>query len=92
MANTDPEFHRTVTAQNRTQLRLFLLRLLLFALPLLLITAPPVAVLVLSGEAFRDLEPVLQQSLQQKQGLIGFAWNEQTYPWMKRQAVLQLPP
>lgn len=92
MANTDPEFHRTVTAQNRTQLRLFLLRLLLFALPLLLITAPPVAVLVLSGEAFRDLEPVLQQSLQQKQGLIGFAWNEQNYPWMKRQAVLQLPP
>ena len=76
---------------NRRELELFLLRLMLFTLPLLLAAVPSFTILAWSGEAFRDLQPTLQQSLKTNRGLIGFAWNEQNYPWMKHQALLMLP-
>lgn len=81
-----------IHTSNRRELELFLLRLMLFALPLLLATLPSFTILAWSGEAFRDLEPTLQHSLKYNRGLIGYAWNEQNYPWMKRQALLMLPP
>lgn len=76
---------------NRRERDLFLLRLMLFSLPLLLAAVPSFTILVWSGEAFRDLQPALQHSLKNNRGLIGFAWNEQNYPWMKHQALLLLP-
>ncbi|MFM7919360.1 MAG: hypothetical protein ACKPJJ_03985 [Planctomycetaceae bacterium] len=77
---------------NRRELELFLLKLMLFALPLLLAAVPSCTILAWTGEAFRDLEPTLQHSIKFNRGLIGYAWNEQNYPWMKRQALLLMPP
>jgi hypothetical protein len=78
-------------AVNSRELRGFLRRCCLFALPLLLVGGPPLAVLALSGEAFRDIDPVLESTIHTGRGLIGFAWNEQNYPYMKY-AGLQLQP
>lgn len=91
MSQPTHSHHTDSHTSQRRELELFLLRLMLFALPILLAAIPAFTILVWSGEAFRDLRPTLQQSLKNNRGLIGFAWNEQNYPWMKHQALLMLP-
>ncbi|MFM7056411.1 MAG: hypothetical protein ACKO2P_05760 [Planctomycetota bacterium] len=81
----------SVEASNDQELRSFLKRCCLFVLPLLIVCGPPVTLLALSGEAFRDIDPVLESTLRSRQGLIGFAWNEQNYPYMKLRGLLLQP-
>lgn len=76
-------------AVNSRELRGFLKRCCLFALPLVIIGGPPVALLALSGEAFRDVDPVLESTIRTGRGLIGFAWNEQNYPYLKYAGVMR---
>ncbi|MFM7037120.1 MAG: hypothetical protein ACKO2L_05295 [Planctomycetaceae bacterium] len=78
-------------AVNSRELRGFLKRCCLFALPLLIIGGPPLALLALSGEAFRDIDPVLDSTIRTGRGLIGFAWNEQNYPYLKYAGVVRQP-
>ena len=51
---------KTAEALNDQELRSFLKRCCLFAVPLLLACGPPVTLLALSGEAFRNIDPVLE--------------------------------
>ncbi|MEY3176161.1 MAG: hypothetical protein RLZZ436_4075 [Planctomycetota bacterium] len=78
-------------AVNDLELRGFLKGCCLFALPLLVVCGPPLLLLALSGEAFRNVAPVLESQIRSGRGLIGFAWNEQNYPYMKY-AGLNLQP
>lgn len=82
---------KMVEASNDQELRGFLKRCCLFVLPLLIICGPPLALLALSGEAFRDIDPVLESTIRSGHGLIGFAWNEQNYPYMKYRGLLLQP-
>ena len=79
---------QTTDVETARELRAFLRRAALFAMPLLIAGGPPLAVLTASGEAFRDVRPVLDASIQSGTGLIGFAWNEQNYPYMKYAGIM----
>ena len=86
---------QTAATETRTEtdqeLRAFLRRAVLFTLPLLIVGGPPLAVLWISGEALRDVKPVLDASIKSGTGLIGFAWNEQNYPYMKYAGIIGQP-
>lgn len=82
---------KTAEALNDQELRSFLKRCCLFAVPLLLACGPPVTLLALSGEAFRNIDPVLESVIRSDTGLIGFAWNEQNYPYMKYRGLMLQP-
>ncbi|RZJ28341.1 MAG: hypothetical protein EOO48_10065, partial [Flavobacterium sp.] len=66
----------------------FLLRLLAFAVPVLLYLSVPAYVLQRSGESFRNPEDVI---LSREKYLIGYAYNEQNYAWLKWKTVSEMP-
>lgn len=58
----------------------FLLRVAIFVLPLILLLSVPFVVLKVSGEQYVNIEPVLDSP---KKHLIGYAYNEQKYKYIK---------
>ena len=67
---------------NRDQQTQFLRRLFLFCLPMVVVTLPALLILRVTGEALCDIDQVVKQ-LPVKEYLIGFAYNEQNYPYLK---------
>lgn len=65
-------------------------RCVLFALPLVLVAAPPSVILLLSGESFVNIDRVIDRCGQQK-FLVGFSWNEQNYGYLKFRRLQTLP-
>lgn len=90
VCRTDVVVHRTAVAATPSDLRLFLRRGILFALPLILIAGLPCAILLRSGENFADLGRVVDQCSQQK-FLVGYAWNEQNYGYLKYRRIETQP-
>ncbi len=60
----------------------FLRKLVLFSLPIVAVTLPALLVLSVTGEELCDIDQVVSQLPDQKY-LIGFAYNEQNYPYLK---------
>lgn len=62
-----------------------------FGLPILLVTAQPLLILFSSGESFRSVDRILEDS-PGRQLLVGFAYNEQNYPYLKYRSLIRSQP
>lgn len=72
------------------QLRVFRRRSFLFIAPLLLIAVPPLGILIASRESFVSQEEIVERS-DHEQFLVGFAYNEQNYGYLKYRRMSTLP-
>lgn len=61
-------------------MRKFLLKLFYFTIPLFLFLLPPAYILFVSGENFKDIDPVIAKN---DNYIIGYAHNEQNYNYLK---------
>jgi hypothetical protein len=71
-------------------MRSFLRRSLLFLLPIVVVCVPPVIILGWSGESFCRIEDTLKK-LDSTQMLIGYAYNEHNYGYLKHRRLTALP-
>ena len=72
------------------QLRAFRRRCLLFAFPLLLFAVPAIGILLASSESFVDVDSIVERS-DAEQFLVGFAYNEHNYGYLKYRRLTTLP-
>lgn len=61
-------------------MKVFLKKTILFILPLIILILPPISILWSTGENFKKIEPVLDAK---KRYLIGYAYNESNYQFLK---------
>lgn len=69
----------------------FLRRALLFGIPLVVVTGLPMLILAATRESFMSLDQVAR-AFEQHNALVGFAYNENNYPWLKFHRLSTLPP
>ena len=58
----------------------FLVKLLIFSSPILVLMIPPVIILIESGENYTSIDAIIEQD---KPYLIGYAYNEENYKYLK---------
>lgn len=78
------------SATEQQELRLFVRRILMFAVPAVLVVAPAVTILAWSGESFRNVDEALVQ-LDEQPLLTGYAYNEFNYGYLKYSRLTSLP-
>ncbi len=71
-------------------LRAFRRRCLVFLAPMLLFAAPALAILIASEESFINVDEIAQAS-SNNPVLVGFAYNEQHYGYLKHQRLTSMP-
>lgn len=76
--------------QSRHQVRRFCRRCFVFAAPLIGVTLPPLAILSATRESFVDIDAVIEEA-NEKPVLVGFAYNEQNYGYLKYRRLMTLP-
>lgn len=86
-ASNSPE----TTDKASEDLRRFRGRCLLFAMPLFVLFLPATTILVGSGECLVDIDRIVDRS-QQEQLLVGFAYKEGNYGYLKYRRLMSLPP
>ncbi|MCA9048732.1 MAG: hypothetical protein KDA89_08385 [Planctomycetaceae bacterium] len=72
------------------ELRRFRKRCLLFSVPLGAVILPALLILAASGECFTDMDDIIRRS-EREEFLIGFAYNEGNYGYLKYRRLLSLP-
>jgi len=85
---TMPTIEESQTIED--QLRAFRRRCFLFAVPLLLCAAPAIGILLASNESFVDVDSIIERS-DDEQFLVGFAYNEHNYGYLKYRRLTTLP-
>jgi hypothetical protein len=78
------------TQATGAELRSFRRQCLMFIVPLLILTAPALAILIASGESFVDVDQITNTSPKEPI-LVGFAYNEQHYGYLKHLRLASLP-
>ena len=66
----------------------FLLKVILFIIPFLLISLPPIIILKYSGENFTNIKPLVKSN---HKHLIGYAYNENNYGYLKWIKIIENP-
>ena len=79
--------------QQRTeaeQLREFVQHCALFVAPMVLLAVPAIGILAISGESFINVDKIVRAS-DDRQFLVGFAYNERNYGYLKYRRLTSLP-
>lgn len=70
-------------------MRKFLKKGLLFSIPLIILIVPPVFVLLISSENFKDIDGVIKND---DKYIIGYAYNEENYNYLKWKTLTRQEP